>query len=323
MSDRTSTANPDEGANERTADATDASVPASVSTGDELQREQPRTVDLTGRDRQLRAAMTLMARVAVDFTRRARRTLPFLVARKTHLMPQPVAIASAPGELSSAPGPGLHAFYEDENGPAWASVSLNAVSLGLILEGALGGAHSAAGSYVFGAELTLAQRALAGRLIRSLGEDLLSSFKAEAQLQLTPAGIYATPTDSLEHVERRDGLSVDCIVEGVEGASIRIAAQAAALDAAIKDTEEDEPPHGDPKMAQVVRDVPVTVIVELGRITMGLSSLLRLKRGQVLRLPTAVDDAVNVEVAGIKKFVGTPVTHKGQLAVQLTERCDD
>ena len=76
-------------------------------------------------------------------------------------------------------------------------------------------------------------------------------------------------------------------------------------------------------MAQVVREVPVTVVAELGRLTMGLSSLLRLKRGQVLRLPTAMDDVVNVEISGIKKFVGTPVTHKGQLAVQLTGRCDD
>jgi flagellar motor switch/type III secretory pathway protein FliN len=263
-----------------------------------------------------------MNRIATLFARGARRTLPFLVWRKSHLVPQAVSIAAAPGERPTPTGPSLHATYDDASSPAWAAVSLNDVSLGLILEGALGGAESKE-SFKFGKELTLAQRALAGRLVKALGEDLSKSLRQELGMELTLSGVYAGPNDSLDHVHRPDGLTVECIVEGVPGAVIGISVQAAALEAASREPEIEDVQQGDPRMHQIVQDVPVQVIAELGRIELGLRSVLELKVGQVLRLSTAVDDPVRVDVAGLKKFIGVPVVSRGQLAVEVRGRCGD
>lgn len=286
----------------------------------EAQAATLRALDLTGRERQLRGAMRVMARVATSFARTARRSLPFLVALKSRLLPQSVAIAEVPGAAQASTGPTLHALYEEEGGTAWAYISLNEVSLGLILEGALG-ATQVTQQVAFGKELTLAQRALASRLLRALGTELAGVLREEAQLELKLTGVYASPTEPTEHLQRSGGLSVDCLIEGVPGAVIRITAKASSLETAPRENDHDEPPHGDPRMPQIVQDVTVPVVAELGRLTMGLRKVLELEVGQVLRLSTAVHDPVRVEVAGLKKFVGLPVASRGQLAIEIKGRC--
>jgi flagellar motor switch/type III secretory pathway protein FliN len=281
-----------------------------------------RSLDLTGRERNLRQAIATLGRVAAAFARSARRTLPFLVWRKSRLLPQSVAISSVPGETQEDERIALHALLQEEGGQAWALVSLNDISLGLILEGSLGALESK-GNFSFGRELTLAQRALSGRLLRALAEDLRAALRAETELDAMTCVVFSTPRDSEDHGPGQDGLSVDCLVEGVPGAIITIAVQAAALEGASRDNEADEEPQGDPRMNQIVQDVPVEVIAELGRLTMGLRSVLNLEVGQVLRLSTAVDDAVRVDVGGLKKFTGVPVVSRGQLAVEIRARLGD
>jgi flagellar motor switch protein FliM len=73
-------------------------------------------------------------------------------------------------------------------------------------------------------------------------------------------------------------------------------------------------------MPQIVQEVPVLIVAELGRLKVGLRSLLELQVGQVLRLSTAVDDPVRIEVEGLKKFFGSPVVSRGQLAVEIKGR---
>jgi flagellar motor switch/type III secretory pathway protein FliN len=164
---------------------------------------------------------------------------------------------------------------------------------------------------------------LSSRLIKALGDDLARAVRSEVPLALKLVGVFASPTDSLDQVERADGLSVDCTVEGVPGALITVAVQAAALEAASREDDTPEPQAGDPRMVQIVQEVPVEVVAELGRLTMGLRSVLKLQKGQVLRLSTAVDDPVRVEVAGLKKFTGVPVVSRGQLAVEIRNRYGD
>ncbi len=281
-----------------------------------------RSVDLTGRERHLRAAISSMGRVATAFARASRRTLPFLVWRKSKLVPGSVAINAAPGAATQPTGPALHAVYDEPGGSGWACVTLNDVSLGLILEGALGGAESK-GGFTFGKELTLAQRALASRLIRSLGNDLVTSLTQLTEASLELSGVYASPTDSIDQVQRTDGLSVDCGIDGVPGALITISVQSSLLEGGSHEDEDEDEPEGDPRMHLVVQEVPVDVVAELGRLTLGLRKVLKLEAGQVLRLSTAVDDPVRVDVAGLKKFVGVPVVSRGQLAVEIRGRVGD
>ena len=51
--------------------------------------------------------------------------------------------------------------------------------------------------------------------------------------------------------------------------------------------------------------------------------MLSLKVGEVLRLPTALDDAISVRVAGVKKFKAVPVASRGQIAVEIRGRHED
>jgi flagellar motor switch/type III secretory pathway protein FliN len=280
-----------------------------------------RSLDLTGRERNVRQAMSTLTRVATAFARGTRRTLPFLVWRKSRLVPQSVSIAN-PGADLGEERLALHAILQQEGGQAWAQVSLNDISLGLILEGSLGAVESK-GDFSLGPDLTLAQRALSGRLIRALSDDLLAALRVEAAMGPMNCSVYATPRDADDHPPKRDGLSVDCLIEGAPGAVITISVQAAALEGNSEDDEDTEEAQGDPRMAVVVQDIPVEVVAELGRVAIGLRSVLALEVGQVLRLSTAVDDPVRIDVAGLKKFTGVPVVSRGQLAIEIRSRLGD
>ena len=67
----------------------------------------------------------------------------------------------------------------------------------------------------------------------------------------------------------------------------------------------------------------MAIVAELGVVTLDLRQVLSFKVGQVIRLPTAVDDSVVVRVAGLKKFIGTPVVSRGQLSVQIRGRHEE
>ena len=53
-----------------------------------------RPLDLSGRERQLRAAMTAMDRIGAAFVRYARRSMPFLARHHGRIVATPVQIAS-------------------------------------------------------------------------------------------------------------------------------------------------------------------------------------------------------------------------------------
>lgn len=98
-----------------------------------------RAVDLTGRERQLRAALQTMSQIAGRFARAARRTLPFMVRQRTRLVPQGVNIVNPTEDQSETTnGPSFEVVLESDEIPAWASLTINTAALRLILEGSLG-----------------------------------------------------------------------------------------------------------------------------------------------------------------------------------------
>lgn len=275
-------------------------------------------LDLTGRERQLRSAMQVMSRVAARFSRAARRTLPFMVRRRTRLQPESVAIADA---VSSAPteGPTFLVALGAGEGTAWGAVLLNADALMLVLEGSLGAQESA--GVRLGNDLTLAQRALAGRLARSLAGDFSKSVEDEVGLVLKVLSAQSVAGGDPVELPGTDGLRVDCIFENVDGApTISIAVSAETLQSAAKEHAEEEPVHGDPRMVEALQDVPVEMVAELGRVKLGLREVLNLRVGQVIRLNTATDDPVTVRLAGQTKLTGVPVISRGQLSIEIRGR---
>lgn len=245
-----------------------------------------------------------------------------MVRRRTRLIAAPVAIAETAGEGRGFIGPGFAAAMEADEGPAWGQVILNGPALALIFEGALGGAGDGP-ARPLNAELTLAQRSLANRIVRSLAQDFVAALTEEASLTLQVTSLQALPSDEPLVFSGSDGLVVDCTFEGVEGdACITIAVSAEALEAATREQVVDDTSHGDPRLTEALQNVEVEVVAELGRVKMGLREVLSVCVGQVIRLTTALDDPVTVRIGGIPKLTGVPVVSRGQLAIDVRGRID-
>ncbi len=308
-------------------DSSDSNRPiaqrARRAVGKRTEAVSARAVDLTGRERQLRAALQKMSQIAGRFARSARRTLPFMVRQRTRLVPQGVNIVSpAEDRDESTTGPSFEVVLESDDIPAWASLTINTAALRLILEGSLGA--STAGSGLLGTELTLAQRALVARVARSLAEDLATAIRDDVGVRLSVVSSHGRTANELSEIPESDGLRVDCVFEDIQDdPRISIAVAIGTLESATHDDDDELPPAGDPKMAEAVKEVPIEFVAELGRLRVGLRSLLAWRVGQVIRLPTAIDDPVLLRVAGVTKFAGRPVISRGQLAVEIRGRADD
>src|SRR6185295_18887936 len=61
---------------------------------------QIKRLDLTGRERQLRSAVVAMEKIGAAFARAARRSMPFLLRYKAHIVPGPVEVVADPGGAS-------------------------------------------------------------------------------------------------------------------------------------------------------------------------------------------------------------------------------
>jgi flagellar motor switch protein FliM len=278
-----------------------------------------RPLDLTGRERHLRNALGTMSRIAVRFCRSARRTLPFLVRRKARLLPESASIAgfSSLTGAALAAGPTFEVLLEAEG--AWGSVLLNSDAVALVLDGALGGGDD--GPSTPGGELTLAQKALIGRIARALAEDFVSAVRDESTIEMTFGSMRGIPAGETREPPGADGLSVECRIDGIPGgAAIEIRIAAAALESAARANETQDPMVGDPRLMEALHNVPLELTAELGTVTLGLRSVLSLRVGQILRLSTAVDDPVVVRISGQTKFSGVPVISRGQLSVEIRGR---
>lgn len=73
-------------------------------------------------------------------------------------------------------------------------------------------------------------------------------------------------------------------------------------------------------MPKLVSEVSVTLSVVLGRTQMPLRALLRLQVGTVLALDQGRSEELTVEVEGVRKFLGAPISQDGMVAVELTRR---
>lgn len=278
-----------------------------------------RLLDLSGRERQLRGAMMAMDRIGTSFARYARRSMPFLVRNRARLVPATVQIApiaSDPGE--PAEGPTFSVTIGTSDAMAWASVKLNVHAVSATLEGALGGSANATPAPFTQPELTPAQRALLTRVGHSLANDLGTAIREEVGLTMA----ILAPDASSHTTKSSDALELACHIDGLQvPASIIISASAEALEVAAREHGTGvDAAQGDPRVAEALREVPLEVVAELGRISVGLRRLLAFRVGDVLRLTTATDDPVSVRLSGVEKFVGAPILSRGQLAIEIRSR---
>ena len=276
-----------------------------------------RRLDLTGRETHSQAAVIAIERVAAAFTRGARRSMPFLLRSRSKLVASEVeAVKKSLTLFGDERALSYTAFVAGSDATSWAAVSLDAGAIGLVLEGALGG--SGGKPPELGPSLTSPQRALVSRIAGSLARDLAAALTEELRVPFS-AEKGRSPASRGEPYP--SALRCRCdIVGAIESATVTIAAGAEAVEAAARQLQAEQGVAGDPRIGDVMPEVPLEMIAELGRVVLGLRRVLSLQPGDVLRLKTAADDPVIVRVGGIEKFVGVPVTSRGQIAVEIKGR---
>lgn len=67
----------------------------------------------------------------------------------------------------------------------------------------------------------------------------------------------------------------------------------------------------------LLRDVPAPVVVELGRLSMNTAQVVRLRQGQILKLPRGANDPVDLTVNGKLFARGELIEVEGELGVRL------
>jgi len=280
-----------------------------------------RRLDLTGRERHLRAAIQAMDRVAAAFARAARRSMPFLVRYGSSVTTGAVEVVTGPdADRMAGDAPTSQVGVASRDGLVRGFVGLNSEAISLVLEGALGG-RGAFWRSSLGADLTPAQKALVSRIGRSLAADFATAIHDEVGLTLEP---QTEPLPPPNEKAAGDMLRVTCSIQGLPvAAALTLAVSAQAVEAAAKQAADDPSPQGDPRIAEAVRDVEVSVVAELGRVSLGIERVLSLQPGDVIRLSTAADDPIAVRVAGVKKFDAAPLVSRGQLAVEVKSRHED
>lgn len=139
------------------------------------------------------------------------------------------------------------------------------------------------------------------------------------QLALTPEGVTGMAFVRLGRGQN-GGLRGQ-IVNDSERSRLSIAEIVVQEEPAEADMSTNEPEGEDnlPETEGLLRDVPAPVVVELGRIRMNTSQVIRLRQGQILRLPRGPNDPVDLVVNGKLFARGELIEVDGELGVRLLQ----
>jgi flagellar motor switch protein FliM len=278
-----------------------------------------RRLDLAAREHFSVEAQNAMDVVATAFARSARRSLPFLARFKGRIVARATELAERDQEVEGLYDPPIYTMPLSGPASAWATLTLSAQAIGMILEGSMGG-RGATSSAPLSPALTVAQRALIARIGRSLAGDFVGAMRdvGKLEMKVVPDDVRREPLSGKAAM----GMRAVCDVEGFgqPGAAIILTLGAEAWEDAFREATVRVADTGDPRIGDALPEVPLELVAELGRISLGLRRVLSLKAGDVIRLSTAVDDAISVRVEGMEKFLAVPITSRGQLAVEIKAR---
>jgi flagellar motor switch/type III secretory pathway protein FliN len=282
---------------------------------------------------QLHGAFFALTQIATPFCRELRRAMPFLARQRARLVLGEPTLASDGTLPDPAEGPSFLVTLESA-ADLWAAVSFDGAAILALVEGLFGGAggepdDAADGDAeetpdsrpALGETLTLAQRAMLRRLCTDLSSRLVRLIETQTGQKLAVTDLVSLKRGEFPELAA-DALAVDCRVENVPHPwTVRVFMGADVLQKlTAQDTATKNEVDAGPTMAMAAVRIPVTVVAELGRVTLRLSQVLGLRAGDTLRLPTAANDPVLVRVEGVPKFDAVPVISRGQVAVKIQTR---
>jgi flagellar motor switch/type III secretory pathway protein FliN len=279
---------------------------------------------------QLHGAIFALTQIATPFCTELRRAMPFLARQRARLVLGEAVLASDGTLPEATEGPSFLVTLESQ-GDLWAAIAFDGASILALVEGLFGGATELSDEAESGGEppdsrqalgetLTLAQRAMLRRLCADLAGRLVRLVEAQTGQKLSVTELVSLKRGEFPELAA-DALAIDCHVEGVAHPwAVRVFMGADALQKLTAQESGAKESDAGPTMAMAAVRVPVTVIAELGRVTLRLSQVLGLRVGDTLRLPSAANDPVLVRVEGVPKFDAVPVISRGQVAVKIQSR---
>jgi flagellar motor switch/type III secretory pathway protein FliN len=280
---------------------------------------------------QSETALAWLTVVAGAFSKDLRRVLPFLSRQRARAAIDVARTIGDPELNAAADGPCFLVRMSSAE-HVWLALQFDALAIAALLEGLFaapktdneeqeGGAEGDAGDSdppSLGDGLTLAQRALLKRLCGDL-----SALVKQPVTEVCKTKLGAPEFINLKRGEQPDleddAIGIDCKIENVRRPwAIRMWMGAEALQKLA--AKEAEATSVAPTFGAAALRIPVTVVAELGRVTLKLSQVLGLRVGDTLRLPSQANDPVLVRVEGVPKFDAVPVISRGQVAVKIHAR---
>jgi flagellar motor switch protein FliM len=278
---------------------------------------------------QSEAARATLTAVASVLSKELRRILPFLARQRARTTLDTARSLRDPELSALAEGP---SFLVKVMSPeeVWVALQFDGAAILALVDGLFGSpkpdTEDAEGgepdedaeSPVLGDSLTLAQRAL----LKRLGGDLCALLRkpVEEQCKVTLGAPQFTTLKRDEDPDLgEDALAIDCRLENLRRPwFIRVWMGARAVERLA--TQSSAKNSASPTFEVVALRIPVSVVAELGRVTLKLSQVLGLRVGDTLRLPSPANDPVLVRVEGVPKFDAVPVISRGQVAVKIHSR---
>jgi flagellar motor switch/type III secretory pathway protein FliN len=279
---------------------------------------------------QSESALATLKAVALVLSKELRRILPFLARQRARTALDPARGLRDPELTPLAEGPSFLVRMASPE-EVWVALQFDGAAILALVDGLFGSpkpdsedaedaepADGDAENPPLGDSLTLAQRAL----LKRLGGDLCALLRKpiEEQCKVTLGAPQFTTLKRTEDPDLGDdALAIDCRLENIRRPwFIRVWMGARAVEQIASQASAENstaPTFGDAALR-----IPVSVVAELGRVTLKLSQVLGLRVGDTLRLPSPANDPVLVRVEGVPKFDAVPVISRGQVAVKIHSR---
>jgi flagellar motor switch protein FliM len=218
------------------------------------------------------------------------------------------------GELIADLKRPMHATHLRSAAGARGALILDAGAIAMVLDGVLGG-DGRAPPQLQSDGLTAPQVALLARVIEGAVRSLSEALERRFGFTLKSGAPDADEASS-------EGAPIVCSFDIECGEQTGRVVLLLAKEALLGNAEADgpAPPEPDERVARVLADVDLDLVVELARVQMPLGRLASLKVGDVVRLDLPVGAAVDVRADGHVVLRGHPTTNAGQIAIRVAGR---
>lgn len=76
-------------------------------------------------------------------------------------------------------------------------------------------------------------------------------------------------------------------------------------------------------LTENIKNVPVTINVELGKTVIPAGDIIQLEKGDIIQLDTRKDELLPIFLSGVRKYMGSPGLHRGNKALLIKRKVLD